>query len=51
MGQVALMDQAEAKGRFFAPEHDGDWHHISRPDDLENVRRALETGGTKKKSS
>ncbi|MGH1404729.1 MAG: nucleotidyltransferase family protein [Alphaproteobacteria bacterium] len=32
-----IMDDCERKGRFFALEHDGDWHHISTPADLENV--------------
>ena len=43
-----LMDRAEAQGRFFALEHEGDWHHISRPADLESVRRAFEPPDSKK---
>lgn len=43
-----LMDRAEAQGRFFALEHEGDWHHISRPADLESVRRAFEAPDSKK---
>lgn len=44
-----LMDRAEAQGRFYALEHAGDWHHISRPADLENVRRVFEASDSKKK--
>lgn len=33
-----LMDRAERAGRFYALVHDGDWHHISTPQDLERVR-------------
>lgn len=32
-----LMDNAEQEGRFYALKHDGDWHHISTPDDLSTV--------------
>lgn len=31
------MDAAEAAGRLFALEHDGEWHHISTPADVERV--------------
>ncbi len=34
---LEIMDACELKGRFYAIEHDGDWHHISTPDDLETV--------------
>lgn len=34
---LQIMDACEAQGRFHALEHDGDWHHISTPKDLENV--------------
>ena len=30
-----LMDEAQEKGRLHAIIHDGDWHHISTPDDLD----------------
>ena len=36
-----LMDTAEKEGRLFAHIHDGDWHHISTPEDLDNVNNAL----------
>lgn len=38
---LELMDGAEARGRFFALEHDGEWHHISTPQELERVNRHL----------
>ena len=44
---LGLMDEAEAKGRFYALEHGGEWHHISTPEDLRAVNaymRALESG-------
>ncbi len=34
---LPLMDRAEQNGRLFALVHDGDWHHISTPEDLANV--------------
>ena len=34
---LQIMDACEAQGRFHALEHDGDWHHISTPKDLETV--------------
>lgn len=38
---LPLMDEAERKGRFRALIHDGDWHHISTPEDLEKVDAAF----------
>lgn len=35
-----LMDRAERNGRLFALVHDGDWHHISTPEDLARVEAA-----------
>lgn len=32
-----IMDECEEKGRFYALVHDGEWHHISTPRDLEAV--------------
>ncbi len=43
---LTLMDRAEAAGRLYALEHDGEWHHISTPDDLERVN--LEFLGTQR---
>lgn len=37
---LALMDQAQENGKLYALVHDGEWHHISTPDDLESVDRA-----------
>ncbi len=38
---ISLMDKAEKDGTLFAHVHDGDWHHISTPEDLEKVNEAL----------
>lgn len=38
-----LMDRAEKQERFYALEHDGDWHHISTAADLERVNESFET--------
>ncbi len=38
---LELMDAAEEKGRLYGLVHDGDWHHISTPNDLERVNAAL----------
>lgn len=35
-----LMDRAERAGRLFALVHDGEWHHISTPEDLARVEAA-----------
>jgi len=40
---LSLMDKAEKDGRLFARIHDGDWHHISTPEDLSRVNEALKT--------
>lgn len=42
-----LMDKAEQKGRLRAIIHDGDWHHISTPKDLENINKAFANQETK----
>lgn len=34
---LTLMDRAQEAGRLFGLIHDGDWHHISTPGDLERV--------------
>lgn len=36
-----IMDECEAQGRFYGLEMPGKWHHISTPEDLENVNQAL----------
>jgi len=37
---LELMDKAQSQGRLHAIIHDGDWHHISTPQDLEAVDKA-----------
>ncbi len=32
-----LMDRAESQGRLYGLEHDGDWHHLSTPEDVARV--------------
>lgn len=34
---LPLMDSAQEQQRLYALEHDGEWHHISTPNDLETV--------------
>lgn len=38
---LQLMDEAQKKGRLYGLVHDGAWHHISTPGDLERVNDAL----------
>lgn len=38
---LALMDRAEARGRLYALVHDGEWYHITTPEDLTAIERAL----------
>lgn len=38
---LTLMDRAQAQGRLHALVHDGSWHHISTPLDLDNVNEAF----------
>ncbi len=37
---LELMDRAEKAGRLYGMVHEGSWHHISTPEDLETVRCA-----------
>lgn len=37
-----LMDQAQERRRLYGLVHDGDWYHISTPDDLNAVRAVYE---------
>lgn len=37
---LVCMDAAQKKGRLFGLVHDGDWHHLSTPDDLDRVNAA-----------
>jgi len=36
-----LMDRTEKKGRFYALPHEGSWHHISTPAELERVNKSM----------
>lgn len=42
---LPILDQAQAQGRLCALEHDGEWHHISTPADLETVDRYYKEQG------
>lgn len=42
---LTLLDKAEEAGRLYGLVHDGDWHHISTPEDLESVDKAYCTEG------
>lgn len=37
---LVCMDAAEKQGRLFGLVHDGDWHHLSTPEDLDRVNAA-----------
>lgn len=39
---LTLMDKAEQDGRLYGLVHEGDWHHISTPDDLTAVNTLYE---------
>ena len=38
---LELMDRAESRGRLYGLIHEGEWHHISTPADLERVNAAM----------
>ena len=38
---LTLLDAAEKSGKLFAMIHDGEWHHISTPQDLEAVNQSF----------
>lgn len=38
---LQLMDKAQEQGRLYGLVHQGDWHHISTPEDLDRVNAAL----------
>lgn len=38
---TSLMDKAESQGKLRGIIHDGDWHHISTPQDLDAVDKAI----------
>lgn len=37
---LQCMDKAQKEGRLYGIEHQGDWHHISTPKDLERINEA-----------
>jgi MurNAc alpha-1-phosphate uridylyltransferase len=37
---LQVMDRAEQEGKLFGLVHDGAWHHISTPEDLQRVEEA-----------
>jgi len=43
---LQLLDEAQNKGRLYAQIHQGNWHHISTPEDLETVNNALKKSQT-----
>ncbi len=45
---LEIMDRAQEQGRLYGLVHDGGWHHISTPEDLETVNAAYaQSAGTK----
>lgn len=38
---LELMDKAQENGRLYGLIHEGEWHHISTPEDLERVNAAM----------
>lgn len=38
---LACMDRSEAQGRLFGLTHEGEWHHISTPQNIESVNKHL----------
>lgn len=41
---LSLMDKAQQNDRLYALAHEGDWHHISTPEELERVDEAFNNG-------
>ena len=39
---LELMDKAEEQGTLYGVIHEGEWHHISTPEDLDKVNQAME---------
>jgi len=42
---LTLMDKAQQEGRLHAIIHDGQWHHISTPKDLETLDKVYKKAG------
>ena len=40
---LKLMDRAEKYGKLYAVQHEGEWHHISTPTELERVDKEFKT--------
>jgi MurNAc alpha-1-phosphate uridylyltransferase len=38
---LTLMDRAQERGRLYGMVHDGEWYHITTPDDLTQIDAAL----------
>lgn len=43
---LTLMDRAQDRGRLYGMVHDGEWYHITTPDDLTQIDAALRAGPT-----
>ena len=43
---LTLLDKAQNEGRLHAIIHQGNWHHISTPEDLESVNIAYQQEGS-----
>lgn len=41
---LTLMDRAESRGRLYGMVHDGEWYHITTPDDLVQIDTELTKG-------
>ncbi|MBX2834444.1 MAG: nucleotidyltransferase family protein [Micavibrio sp.] len=41
---LALLDRAQEQGRLYGMVYEGDWHHISTPEDLTAVNQSLQNG-------
>ncbi len=39
---LKIMDECEKNGRLYAIEYQGDWHHVSTPQDLEAVSKEFD---------
>lgn len=45
---LSLLDRAEQRGRLYGIVHEGEWYHITTPDDLDRVNAALPGQGNAK---
>jgi len=44
---LQILDKAEADGRLYALVHDGEWYHVSTPEDLRLINEQLAGAGVK----